>query len=55
MSYEIGKVSFGWVKIINTDKSENNIFTFYLDCDFMELVTDKSLYQRNALIAAKKS
>lgn len=33
----------------NTDSSGNNMFTFHLDCDFVELVTDKTEYQRKVM------
>ncbi len=41
------------MKLNNTDSSGNNVFTFHLDCDFVELVTDKSEYQRKVMADIK--
>lgn len=55
IDYEIGKPAYAWLKLNNTDKSQNNLFAFYLNCDFIELVTDKQVYQRQALMEAKQN
>ncbi len=39
--YELGVDSLYLLAFRNEDKSENNVFTFHLNCPYAELVTDE--------------
>lgn len=44
--YELGFDSFYLLAFTNEDKSENNIFTFHIDCPYAELVTEEKEFRQ---------